>query len=376
MSERKNHYRGLIALLKVHELGPRRIRKLLEKTGVRSADELFSLPPKQLTGTEGIGEAFAGNIKRFEAWKEVDAVLEKTEAAGAELVAFDDFHYPDMLRHIYDAPALLWVLGDKEALKKDGIAVIGTRSPGEYGRKQAEEWSKTIASAGLSINSGLAYGIDTIAHQTTLKQGGITVAVLGSGIDVIYPARNKNLAKLIAENGGAVVSEYFPGTKPDAVNFPGRNRIVSGMSHGVVVIESKIKGGSMITARYALDQNREVFVVPHPLGNSAGEGCNYLIKRAHGKLIQSLEDILEEISVKTNKVDARSADSAKEKKWRSLQLTAIESRLCEFLEEGELHIDTLSEKSGLQVYELHASLLELELRGLLKQKAGKTFQLL
>lgn len=376
MNERTNHYRGLIGLLKVHELGPRRIHSLLKRTQVRSADEIFTMPARQLLGIEGIGETVARNISNFKAWKEVDEVLEKTARMGAALVAFDDYHYPEMLRQIYDVPVLLWVMGDKEVLKRDGIAVIGTRIPGEYGRAQATHWSESISQSGLCVNSGLAYGVDTIAHQSALRSGGKTVAVLGSGIDVIYPARNKPLVRAIIEGGGAVITEYLPGTQPDAVNFPGRNRIVSGMSHGVLVIESKLKGGSMITARYALDQNREVFVIPHPLGDPSGEGCNYLIKTAQGKLVQSLQDIFDELSLSLPQDQNEKSVGSKRLIWRDLELTSVESKLCELLEEGELHIDKLSEKSAIQVHELHGLLLELELRGAIRQKAGKIFQLL
>ncbi|TVQ66696.1 MAG: DNA-protecting protein DprA [Balneolaceae bacterium] len=375
MSERKRHYRGLIGLLKVHDLGPRRIRVLLEKTRVRTADDIFSIPVNRLLSIDGIGVSSANNISSFDGWDDVDEIIGMTERAGADLIAFDDPHYPELLRHIFDPPVLLWVLGEKETLSNDGLAVIGTRNPGRYGKEQAEKWSARIVSSGLMVNSGLAYGVDTIAHQTTLNNGGRTVAVLGSGIDVIYPARNKSLVKAIIDKGGAVITEYLPGTKPVAVNFPGRNRIVSGMSHGVIVIESKIKGGSMITARYALDQNREVFVVPHPLGDLSGEGCNYLIKTAQGKLIQSFQDILDEISVPVNGEKRSESKSGSLKKWKGMELNATETKICEILEKGELHIDKLSENMGIQVQELHASLLELELRGALKQRAGKIFHL-
>lgn len=331
----------------------------------------MSLP--DLLKFDGFGEQVAKNFAHFDDWEKVDSILEETEKNGAELISIDDEHYPPLLRHTYDPPVLLWVKGNKNALLSDGIAVVGTRRPGKYGLRQAEEWAGKISNAGLSVNSGLAYGIDAASHRAALVSGGTTVAVLGSGIDVIYPSRNTKLADDIMEQGGAVITEYPPGAAPDAVNFPGRNRIVSGMSHGVLVVESAIKGGSMITARYGLDQNREVFVIPHPLNYMGGEGCNYLIRTGQGKLVQSIEDILDEISVQTKK---ESADSVHTKrKWESLELNETSKEICRILTENELHIDQISEIIQKPVYTLLPTLLDLEMKGAVKQKAGKYFEL-
>ena len=372
--KRRNHYRALLALQQVPELGLRRIKLLLDKTGVENASDIFKLKMHDLLRIDGFGRYVVQNILDFKNWRKVDEILEKTEKTGADFVSIDDAEYPNLLRHIYDPPILLWIKGNRKALNLDGVAVIGTRRPGKYGVNQVGVWVKKLVENGLCINSGLAYGIDAIAHREALQASGKTVAVLGSGIDVIYPAKNSSLVHRMIEKGGAVITEYPPGTPPDAVNFPERNRIVSGMSHGVLVIESGIKGGSMITARSALDQNREVFVVPHMLNYTGGEGCNYLIKSGQGKLIQTISDILDEISVHTGNQSETSSEPVA-KKWESMDLNEESKLICKLLQEGEVHIDQISEKTGKPVYTLQSVLLDLEMKGAIKQKAGKYFQL-
>lgn len=368
-----NHHRGLIALLKIPDLGPRRGKLLLAKTGVQNASEVFGLSLKDLMQVEGVGKQVAGNIVKFDDWAGVDKILERTEKSGSRLLHVDDECYPRLLRHIYDPPLLLWYKGDQKILQYPGMAVIGTRTPSRYGLQQTSVWAKALAGKGLTINSGLAYGIDAAAHRTALEAGGRTAAVLGSGIDVLYPAKNYSLADKMIENGGVILTEFPPGTKPDAVNFPARNRIVSGMSHGVVVVESGIKGGSMITARCALDQNREVFVIPHQLGNPKGEGCNYLIRTGQGKLIQTVSDILEEISVETAGTSVPVITPPKA--WKDLNLKKEFEEVCILLEKEAKHIDQISEEMEKPVFKLLPMMLELEMAGAVKQKAGKYFEL-
>ncbi len=379
---KRKHYRALIALLKVPELGKRRISKLLEKTREwdESPEEIFRLNIPDLLKIDGIGEGVARNIAGFNDWDSVERILDQTAKSGANLISLDDDNYPPLLKHIYDPPILLWVKGNTEVLKSDGLAVIGTRRPGRYGSEQAITWSKMIAEAGFTVNSGLAYGVDTLAHREAINCGGKSIAVLGSGIDVIYPFKNRSLVRDMIEKNSAVITEYPPGTQPDAMNFPDRNRIVSGISHGVLVIESGVKGGSMITARSALDQNREVFVIPHQLGRKFGEGCNFLIQTGQGKLVQSINDILEEIhpdhlSISMNKLMSFSSETTGGIKWKSLNLDEEESTLCKIIEEGEMHIDHLCEKTNKPVFELHSTLLNLELKGAVVQKAGKYYKL-
>ncbi len=370
---RTSHHRALVALQTIPDFGLRRSKILLDRTGVKNAEDLFNLTIPDLLKIDGFGENIAKSFVEFDDWKQVDDILEKTSKIGAELISIDDEEYPEMLRHIYDPPLILWIKGNKEVLKKEGIAIIGTRRASSYGLSQTERWTTRLVESGLCINSGLAYGIDAASHRAALKAGGSTIAVLGSGIDVIYPRKNSGLAQQIIDSGGAVITEYPPGTQPDAGNFPERNRIVSGMSHGVLVAESGVKGGSMITARCALDQNREVFVIPHRLGYAKGEGCNYLIKTGQGKLIQNTEDVLVELSIQTGEpADNREPENT----WRSLDLDDDAIEICQLLEEGSLHIDQISEKTGKPTFQLHPLLLNLEMEGAIKQRAGKYFELI
>jgi len=374
MLKKRNHYRALLALKRVPELGLRRIKLLLDALEGDDATAIFDMGILELLKVEGIGEQSAKNLINFSDWDLVDRDLDFTEKIGANLVSITDDHYPHLLKHIYDPPVLLWFKGDPNVLSSDGLAVIGTRNPGKYGVKQAANWTEAIVNAGLTVNSGLAYGIDSIAHHTAVKTGGKTIAVLGSGIDVIYPSRNRRIVTEMLDKGSVILTEYLPGTAPDAVNFPERNRIVSGMSHGVVVIESGIKGGSMITARSALDQNREVFVVPHPLDQATGEGCNYLIRTGQGKLIQTMADILVEISAGTIHGSEIKVNYP-EKKWTMMSLDDELTAICKLLEKEEMHIDQISGKTGLPTYKILPKLLNLELEGAVKQKAGNYFEL-
>lgn len=204
--------------------------------------------------------------------------------------------YPEQLKNIYDPPLRLYVLGNKAILKEKGIAIVGTRNPTEYGKKVAIQFAKQLSEKGINIISGLAVGIDTCAHLGNLQvyDKAKTIAVLGNGLDEIYPKGNINLAKQIIKSGGCIISEYPIGTKPERINFPQRNRIISGLSKGVLVIEAREKSGSLITADFALEQGREVFAVPGDMGKLTSVGTNNLIKQG-AKLVTTYEEILYEI---------------------------------------------------------------------------------
>lgn len=368
-----SHHRALLALLQIPDFGVRRIKKLLNWTGVENASDLFELKLPEILRLDGFGKKVAKSFVQFDDWKKVDSILEQTAKTGSDLISWDDEYYPPLLKHIFDPPPLLWVKGNKKVLTYDGVAVVGTRRASKYGLKQAADWAGKLTGAGLCVNSGLAYGVDAASHKAALESGGKTIAVLGSGIDVIYPAKNSKLASDIIEQGGAIITEHPPGAAPDAVNFPERNRIVSGMSHGTLVVESGVKGGSMITARSALDQNREVFVIPHTLDSMGGQGCNYLIRTGQGKLVQSIQDILDEISVHTE--SESQVVQKTEMKWKSLDLDDSSKEICELLIDNELHIDKISEKIEKPTHALLPTLLDLEMKGAIIQKAGKYFEL-
>ncbi len=363
-----------MALHLIKRLGAHRIRLLLQS--VDHPQNIFRLSRKELKAIRGIGPKTTDDIVTFNDWERVDEVMEKTERIGAELMTYWDDDYPRLLREIYDPPILLWIKGDRTVLDNDSPAIVGTRKAGDYGRKMAKKFAGDLVEQGVTIISGLAYGADAAAHKGTVEAGGTTIAVLGSGIDWIYPSDHKGLASDIVDTGGAVISEFPLGEKPAMGNFPVRNRIVSGMSLGTLVVESGIDGGSMITARSALDQNREVFVIPHNLGHPNSVGCNSLIQRGMGKLVQDVEDILNEIKIHFTNDETETVPKKEEKNWKDRDLDEFSVKICEALEENALHIDDLAEHLEVESHELLPNLLELEMQQCVRQTAGKNFELI
>lgn len=364
--------REFVALHLIDNLGAQRIRLLLQF--VENPQLIFRLERHELESIRGIGPKTADQVISFNEWDEVDRIIKKTRRTGSEIMTYWDEDYPTLLREIYDPPIILWVKGDRSALNTDSISIVGTRKAGDYALEMAQKFSQQLVEHNLTIISGLAYGVDAAAHKAAVESGGRTVAVLGSGIDWIYPTEHKGLASRIIERGGAVISEFPLGTAPDAGNFPVRNRIVSGMSLGTLVAASGINGGSMITATSALDQNREVFVIPHPIGHPNAIGCNSLIKRGLGKLVQNVDDILNEINVHVT-VSRESSEVKREGNWRSLELDDVAVRICEALEEQALHVDKLAEQVEVESHALLPTLLELEMQKCVRQSAGKKFEL-
>jgi DNA processing protein len=341
-----------------------------------SAERVFGMTASQIQGISGIGETTARYVASFRDWDQVDRVIADGDRMGVHLLGLDDPAYPDLLCQIPDPPVLLWVRGDLAALKLPAMAVIGTRRPSDYGVSVATTFTRELCEAGLCIVSGLARGIDAVAHDTAVKSQGITVGVLGSGIDRIYPGDHRTLAYRMIESGGCLISEFPPGTKPDAGNFPIRNRVVSGLSLGTLVIETKGEGGSMITARLALDQNREVFAVPHRIGDSRGDGCNYLIQISGAKLVRSTNDILIDLgggfSLRPEaNVQSQFEFEKRAPLWRSRDLGPLSQSICELLEKGQLHTDDLSAKVDQPIHVVLNELLQLEFAGLVKTLPGK-----
>ena len=368
--------REFVALHLMNNLGAQRIRLLLQ--AVEHPQLIFRLERHELESIRGIGPKTADEVLTFNEWDGVDRILDKTEQTGAQIMTYWDDDYPSLLREIYDPPLMLWLKGDRSVLDTEGISIVGTRRVGDYGRKMAWKFAESLVEHNLTIVSGLAYGVDGAAHQATIEAGGKTIAVLGSGIDWIYPSDHKGLAARIVETGGVVISEFPLGTAPEMGNFPVRNRIVSGLSLGTVVVASGLEGGSMITAKSALDQNREVFVIPHPVGHPNAIGCNSLIKRGMGKLVQNVEDILAEVKVHIQpRQDESEADAPRRSpKWKAMDLDELSKQICKALDGEPLHIDYLADKLEVETHKLMPKLLELEMEGCVKQTAGKNFELL
>jgi DNA processing protein len=272
-------------------LGPRRIQRAVR--GMREPAELFRLPLTALEALQ-IPIASARFIAEGKARKAAEAEWQQICDSGCGVMTLTDADYPERLREIFDSPPVLWVRGDRALLSRPAIAVVGTRAPSPYGTGMAEMLSRDLAARRMVILSGMARGVDTAAHKGALKAGGPTVAVWGTGIDVVYPKENKGLAEEIILAGGAIVSEQPMGTFPAPQNFPLRNRIISGLSVGVLVVEAGEQSGTRVTARCALEQNRDVFAVPGNVTNKGSWGPNTLIKQG-ARLTATWEDIWEEL---------------------------------------------------------------------------------
>ena len=351
-----------IALRMVHGVGNVTYRQLLEN--FTSPQAVLHASTAALIET-GVSSRVAQNITAFDQWADVEAEVHRLKQVEARLVTRTDDEYPDRLRQIHDPPPFLYVQGG--FVPEDGvsIAIVGARMASAYGRGVARELAQELAARRISVVSGMARGIDAEAHQATLEAGGRTIAVLGSGLDVVYPGEHKALAEHIAENG-AVVSEFALGSRPEAGNFPYRNRVISGMSLGTVVVEATEKSGSLITAQCALDQNREVFAVPGPITASRSRGPHRLIKNG-AKLVENIEDILSEIALSLVPVGQPT------KVTPVVPLEPDEEVLFRLFEEELLHVDTLITGSGLETARVLEVLLGLELKGLVAQLPGMYF---
>ncbi len=290
-----------------------------------------------------------------------------------------DADYPQALRWIVDPPSVLYMRGQLSPSHQLAVAVIGSRKPSPYGKMSAQRFSQTLAEHGYTVVSGLARGIDSLAHQGALKAGGQTLAVLGSGINMVYPPENQRLCEQICSQG-AVLSEFPLHTKPDRWNFPRRNRIISGLSLGILVIEAAASSGSLHTARHALDQGREVFAVPGRINDPNSRGTNGLIKKG-AKLVESIDDILDELpeavrisAQRVRKIEASlEAVPGSELLPAPADLSPQEAQILALLAPTETHIDAISETSQLPVHVVAGILLTLELRGLVQQLPGKFF---
>jgi DNA processing protein len=354
----------LLQLLSVPGIGPARVRSLIGH--FHSAEAALTAPVPRLCQVEGIDRALAENVHQAKGGDSLaQQQLMLAEQHQTRLVAFWDDEFPTLLKKIYDPPALLFVKGELRPEDEFAIAVVGTRGPSEYGKLVTDRLTAALAGARMTIVSGLARGVDTIAHQTALKSGGRTIAVLGSGLDNIYPSENYRLAQEIAQHG-AVITEYLFGTKPDAVNFPRRNRIISGLTLGTLVVEAGEQSGALITANAALEQSREVFAVPGNIFSPKSVGPHRLIQEG-AKLVASIEDIFAELPQQLN-LFSKSPSAAP-----AIQLNEIEQKVMALLSHEPAHIDLLAKQTGLPTAQLLAILLELEFKNAVKQLPGKFF---
>jgi DNA processing protein len=363
---------NLKLLLSIEGVGPGRIRTLLNK--FKTVQNILDADLNALISVDGIYLNLAKRIrkvkgKKSEIEEKIKIEIDKLNKINGNIITLWDDEYPSLLKKIYDPPLLLYTLGNFHDKDKYSVSVVGTRHPTNYGKIQAEIIVRDLSSQGITITSGLARGIDSVAHTSALKAGGRTIAIIGSGLDVIYPPENRRLFEKIIDNG-IIISEFPFGTKPDAQNFPRRNRIISGLSLGTVVIETANPGGAMQTASFALDQNREVFALPGNVGVKQSEGTNMLIQKGEAKLITNAEDILVELKLKIKPI------VNKKNKKPDVDLNLFEEKIIACLDNEPLQIDKVAMSANLSTSDCLVHLLSLEFKGLVKQLPGKVFALL
>ncbi|MEJ7709361.1 MAG: DNA-processing protein DprA [Pyrinomonadaceae bacterium] len=367
--------RDWIALNMTPGVGPRVAAKLLERFG--SAEAVFGATRGELERLRLRPEAVESIMLKNCHAQAIDE-LERVRALGGEIIILDDGTYPALLKETPDPPLALYVKGDwVDCFEAPCVAIVGSRRCSSYGQNAARLLARDLASRGVVIVSGLARGVDAAAHRGAIENGGRTVAVMGTGLDDIYPRDHAGLAKEILEKGGALVSEFPLGTPPVPQNFPYRNRVISGLCLGVVLIEAAENSGSLITARLGLEQGREVFAVPGNITSKNSFGTNYLIKSAGAKLVQQWQDVVsefpQEIAARMLPPDPK-VGLANSDLSSPTGLSDGERAVFKLLSMDEsAHIDLLAESTGLPMPELNSALLGLEIRGLIRQLPGRCF---
>lgn len=360
-------------LSKINKLGNTRIKSILNY--FRDEYDFFNCHPNEFKKIEGVDVNIANEIVnaikyKEEYYREFELILESAERNKVNIISLKSDEYPVNLKYVFDAPVLLYFKGSLHKSDKFSLSIVGTRTPTEYGKYTCEKFTENLSKLGIPLISGFARGIDSVVHKVCIKNCNMTYAVLGCGVDIIYPFENRKLYSEIISNG-AVISEFPIGTKPDKVNFPRRNRIISGISLGSIVIESGIKGGSLLTAEFALDQGKEVFAVPGYINSRQSEGTNEIIKKGQAKLITDVNDILQELEFKLKPVLYKES-YIKEEKMMS-NLNSIEKKIYEVMEYEPKHIDDINIETGLPVSDCLVNLLSLEFKGLVRQVPGKNF---
>jgi DNA processing protein len=352
------------------DIGPVGVRSLAAVLG--SPQAIFSAGRADLLRAEGIGPAQADKIIAQRDSLQPGAEIERAAKLGAQIITPVDDAYPKPLRQIHDPPLGLYVFGTLEPGDKRAIGVVGSRHTTTYGRETAEKLSYQLAQSGFVVVSGLARGIDTAAHRGALKGGGRTIAVLGGALDCLYPPENAELAREIARHG-AVLSEFPLGRKPDKTTFPMRNRIVSGLSMGILVVEAGLGSGALITVDQALDQGRTVFAVPGRIDSPSSKGTHQLIKNG-ARLVESVDDILDdfEFLIPPGKRD-RTAEAAAETRP---PLLPEEDRIVRALEDGEQDLDALTRATGLGAARVSALIIGLEMKRMVRMQPGRIVELI
>ena len=363
MNERESY----IALNMMEKVGPVSVRAMA--TGLGCVAAIFDAGKEDLLRIPGIGPECAGAILNQKNEIDWQGEQEKAASLGAHIVTQIDAEYPKQLLAIHDPPLVLYVQGEMENRDSHSIAIVGTRHATHYGLQCADKLSFQMATCGFTVVSGLAEGIDTAAHRAALKAKGRTIAVIGSGLDCMYPASNKQLAQEIA-GSGAVISEFPMGRKPDKTTFPIRNRIVSGLSKGVLVVEAGTKSGSLITVNQAMDQGRTVFAVPGRIDSPASQGCLKLIKDG-AKLVTDVDDVIAEYEFLIPHGSLRKTETMPMPK-----LLPEEICLTNILSDGEQDVDSLIRRSGMKAQMVNSLLIGLEMKKVIRMQPGRIVELI
>ena len=356
-----------IALTLVPNIGAVQAKILVEHFG--DAHSIFKAKEKTLSSVENIGEVRAAAIRHFKDFDKAEKEIEFIQKYKIQPLFITAKNYPQRLLKCFDPPAMLYYRGNADLNHSKIISIIGTRNNTDYGKQVTEKLVEDVKEYNCIILSGLAFGIDAIAHKAALQNDLPTIAVLAHGLDTIYPSQHKQLAKEIVQQGG-LLTEFLPGTKPDKFNFPKRNRIVAGMADATIVVETAIKGGSMITAELAGNYKRNVFAFPGKTTDNKSAGCNYLIKSSKAILLTDAQQLAEALGWGHKKV------KPKQQKELFIELTADEKILVELLKEKEiLHVDEMYLKSGLSSTAIAAAMLNLELQNVIISLPGKMYRL-
>lgn len=353
-----------IAFNMVDGVGTARFLKLRQYFG--TVEKAWHAGEKELARVEGIGPVIASQIVNGRKRIDINSELSKIKQRNISVLTLADEEYPTLLREIYNPPMVMYVRGKIHKEDEKAVALVGSRRATNYGRDMAVKIADELVKSGITVVSGMAAGIDSCAHWSAIKGGGRTLAVLGCGLDVVYPPQNRELMQEIALNG-AVLSEFPLGTKPDARHFPRRNRVISGLSLGTVVIEAAQKSGSLITADFALEQGREVLAVPGSVHSKNSKGTHALIKQG-AKLVENATDVLEELGMVENK------PYYKKPIVIPTDLSPREKDIAQMLLTGNQSLDELAKRSALTVTDVSTALLMLEMKGLVRQLPGKIFK--
>ncbi|MGE5521456.1 MAG: DNA-processing protein DprA [Candidatus Dadabacteria bacterium] len=357
-----------LALTLVPNIGDVHAKILVQHFG--DAKSIFRAKESTLEKLEGIGTVRARSIKEFNDFHLAEEELKFVEKFNIRTFFLTDEDYPKRLLNCYDSPTLLYYKGTANLNASRMIAIVGTRSHTDYGKQFTEKLVKELAEYNVTIVSGLAFGIDAIAHKAALKNNIPTIGVVGHGLRKMYPADHATLAREMISNGGGVLTEFFSDTQPDKHNFPLRNRIVAGLTDATVIVESAVKGGSMITAKLADGYNRDVFAVPGRTIDKVSSGCNHLIKYNKAVLLSNADDLLEIMGWK------ESMRKKKQQRELFIELTADEKQIVDILREKEsAHIDEINLSSGLSSSAVAAAILNLELEGVIQSQPGKMYRM-